>query len=156
LVEPSELHVTRTTTVAAPPDEVYAIVADVTRIGELSPACTSAWWDEGAGPREGAWFTGRNEAEGREPWERHCEVVTAEPGRRFAWVNGGQAEGTAEWSYQFRPTDEGTEVEESWRILRFNEFLRGLTDEQLQGLQRRTESGIEATLTNLKRVAEGS
>jgi Polyketide cyclase / dehydrase and lipid transport len=142
--------------VAAPPDQVYAIVADVTRIGELSPVCTSARWDEGAGPREGAWFTGRNETEGREPWERHCEVVAAEPSRRFAWVTGGQAEGTAEWSYRFRPTDEGTEVEESWRILRFNEILGGLTDEQLQGLQRRTETGIEATLTNLKRVAEGS
>jgi hypothetical protein len=156
LVEPSELHVARTEMVAAPPERLYAIVADVTRIGELSPVCTSAWWDDGAGPRVGAWFTGRNEVEGREPWERHCEVVAAEPGRRFAWVTGGQAEGTAEWSYRFRPIDEGTEVEESWRILRFNEFLRGLTDEQLQGLQRRTESGIEATLVNLKRVAEAT
>jgi hypothetical protein len=142
--------------VGAPSAELYAIVSDVTRVGELSPVCTSAWWDEGAGPRPGAWFTGRNEVEGREPWERHCEVVTAEPGQAFAWVTGGLAEGTAEWSYRFRPVDEGTEVEESWRILRFNEFLSSLSDEQLRGLQQRTESSIEATLANLKRVAEGS
>jgi Polyketide cyclase / dehydrase and lipid transport len=155
VVELSELHVAGTTKVAVPPETVYDIVADVTRVGELSPVCRAAWWDEGSGPHVGGWFTGRNEMDGREPWERHCEVVAAEPGRAFAWVTGGQADGTAEWSYRFTPAaDGGTDVEESWRILRLNEFLSRLSDEQLHGLMRNTESGIEATLSNLKRVAE--
>jgi hypothetical protein len=159
VVDLSELHVSRTTRVAAPPEKVYDIISDITRVGELSPQCRAAWWDEGSGPLVGGWFTGRNEAEGREPWERHCEVVAAEPGRAFAWVTGGQADGTAEWSYRFNPVDgddDGTEVEESWRILRLNEFLSRLSDEQLQGLMRTTESGIETTLSNLKRVVEAS
>ena len=72
-VEFSALQVTRTTTVEAPPDITYAIIADVTRIGELSPICKAAWWDEaepapGTPPQVGAWFTGRNEMPGRDPW----------------------------------------------------------------------------------------
>jgi hypothetical protein len=154
MVELSDLQVSRTIVVEAPPAHVYEIIADVTRIGELSPVCKAAWWDEGSTPHEGAWFTGRNEVEGRDPWERRCEVVSAEPGRAFGWVAGGREEGVVEWSYRFRPVDQGTEVEESWRILRMVDRLSALGDEFLNNLKVSTESGIEATLTNLKKVAE--
>jgi hypothetical protein len=154
MVELSDLQVTRTIVVEAPPEHVYEIIADVTRIGELSPVCKAAWWDEGAEPVEGAWFTGRNEMEGRDPWERRCEVVTAEPGRAFVWVAGGREEGVVEWAYRFRPVDEGTEVEESWTILRMVDRLRDLGDEVLTSMKAGTEVGIERTLANLKKVAE--
>jgi hypothetical protein len=156
MVELSDLQVSRTIVVEAPPAQVYEIVADVTRIGELSPVCKSAWWDEGSTPGEGAWFTGRNEMEGRDPWERRCEVTIAVPGRAFAWVAGGREEGVVEWSYRFSPVDQGTEVEESWTILRMVDRLRDRGDEFLMGLKVSTESGIEATLANLKKVAESS
>jgi hypothetical protein len=152
--ELSDLQVSRTTTVHAPPEHVYGIISDVTRIGELSPVCKAAWWDEGGGPQEGAWFTGRNEMDGREPWERRCEVTIAEPGRAFAWVAGGREEGVVEWAYRFRPHDEGTEVEESWRVIRLNDRLSALSDDEIAGLMKMTESGIEETLANLKGVAE--
>jgi hypothetical protein len=154
MVELSDLQVSCSTTVNAPPERVYEIISDVTRIGELSPACKAAWWDEGSGPHEGGWFTGRNEAEGREPWERHCEVFVADPGRAFGWMPGGRAEGVVEWSYRFRAVQEGTEVEESWRILRMAEQLVARGDEFLLQLKASTESSIEATLANLKKVAE--
>jgi hypothetical protein len=154
MVELSDLQVSRTIAVAASPEHVYEIISDVTRIGELSPVCKAAWWDEGSGPREGGWFTGRNEVEGRDPWERHCEIITAEPGHAFGWVAGGREQGVAEWSYRFRPIEQGTEVEESWRILRMVEQLRALGDDVLNSMKTNTESGIEATLANLKRVAE--
>jgi len=154
MVELSDLQVSRTIVVEAPPAHVYEIVADVTRIGELSPVCKTAWWDEGSTAHEGAWFTGRNEVEGRDPWERRCEVVIAEPGRAFGWIAGGREEGIAEWSYRFRPVDQGTEVEESWRILRMVDRLRAYGDEFLTNMKVSTESGIEATLANLKKVAE--
>jgi hypothetical protein len=99
MVDYSELQVSRTMTVAAPPETVYGIIADVTRVGELSPICKAAWWDEGAEPAdsetpsEGAWFTGRNEMPGRDPWERRCEIVLAEPGRSLGWIAGGRDEG---------------------------------------------------------------
>jgi len=154
MVELSDLQVSRTIVVEAPPAHVYEIIADVTRIGELSPVCKAAWWDEGSTPREGAWFTGRNEVEGRDPWERRCEVVIAEPGRAFGWIAGGREEGVVEWSYRFRPVDQGTEVEESWKILRMVDRLIALGDDVLNNIKTSTESGIEATLANLKKVAE--
>ena len=154
MVDLSELHVSRTTVGAAPPQRVYEIISDVTRIGELSPVCKAAWWDEGSGPHEGGWFTGRNEVEGRDPWERHCEIIVAEPGQAFGWIAGGREQGVAEWSYRFRAVEQGTEVEETWRILRMVEQLSSLGDEVLTRMKENTESGIEATLANLKTVAE--
>jgi ribosome-associated toxin RatA of RatAB toxin-antitoxin module len=61
----TELSYAESIIVACPPDTVYDMVADVTRMGEWSPICRACWWDEGQGPRAGAWFTGRNEVPGR-------------------------------------------------------------------------------------------
>jgi len=52
--------------VAVSPETLYDLVSDVTRTGEWSPICTACWWhDEAERPRPGAWFSGRNEADGR-------------------------------------------------------------------------------------------
>jgi len=74
--------------IARSADALYDLVSDVTRMGEWSPVCKACWWDDGAGARAGAWFTGRNEASGR-TWETRSEVVTAARGREFAFVVGG-------------------------------------------------------------------
>jgi hypothetical protein len=49
---------------------------------------------------------------------------------------------------------EGTEVEESWQIIRDDERITGLGDDALKGLMTMTETGIETTLANLKKIAE--
>ena len=50
-----------TRTVAAPAEAVYALVSDVTRMGEWSPECyRCTWLDGGTGPRQGARFKGWN------------------------------------------------------------------------------------------------
>jgi hypothetical protein len=177
VVDYSQLQVSRSVKVAAPPEEVYDIIADVTRIGELSPICKAAWWDEGAepsggaAPSEGTWFTGRNELPGRDPWERRCEIVLVEPGRALGWIAGGRDEGVASWTYEFRPieggvdgggarevaeggAEVGTEVVESWKIIREDDRISALSDAEVKGLIGMTESGIETTLANLKKVAE--
>ncbi len=53
--------------------------------------CREAWWEEGQGPHEGAWFGGRNEVPGR-TWETRSQVLVAEPepGREFRWQVGGK------------------------------------------------------------------
>ena len=97
----------------SPPDAVYELVSDVTRMGEWSPICRACWWDEGAGPHVGAWFTGRNEIPER-TWETRCQVVAADPGRRFAWeVNNGWVY----WGYSLEPEGDGTRLTESWEFL---------------------------------------
>ena len=58
----SSLQYSESIVVARSPEVLYDMVSDVTRMGEWSPVCTACWWDDGDGPRIGAWFTGHNES----------------------------------------------------------------------------------------------
>ena len=89
------------------PETLYGLVADVTNMGRWSPQCKECWWeDEAGGPVAGAWFKGRNEADGR-TWETRSQVVVAEPGREFVWeVNGGWVR----WGFTLDPVDDGTRL----------------------------------------------
>jgi hypothetical protein len=146
--------------VACSPEDAYAVVADVTRIGELSPVCSSgAWEDPATGAVAGAWFTGHN-AIGDITWDTRCRVEAAEPGAEFTFVNCGP-EGTTElvrWGYAFRPVDGGTEVLESWQILPdYPAFVRGDDADmdvtpRLDGMAAMARDGMAATLAKLKDV----
>jgi uncharacterized protein YndB with AHSA1/START domain len=71
--------------VGARVSQVWALVADVTRIGEWSHECRSARWLGGAtGPAPGARFRGRNRA-GWARWGRTCEIVALDPPHAFCW-----------------------------------------------------------------------
>lgn len=53
-----------TVEIAAAPDKVYAMVSDITRMGEWSPECVSCRWAKGAtGPAVGARFKATNRPE---------------------------------------------------------------------------------------------
>ena len=149
-------------TIDRPPDDVYAIVSDVTRMGELSPVCTSGTWDDPArAGKQGAWFTGHN-AIGDYTWDTHCQVVAAEPGREFTFVNHGP-DGNAElvrWGYAFEPATGGTRVTESWQVLpAYPGFVTSGNPyadvaARIEGMAQMARDGIRDTLANLKRVAE--
>ena len=143
------------TVIARPPEEVWDLVSDVTRTGEWSPVCRACWWDEGAGPVEGAWFTGRNEVPGR-TWETRSRVVAAERGRVFAWNVGGSL---VAWAYTLAPVEGGSELTESWELLPdgIDFFDRTYADQAEVQVADRTEraiAGIPVTLAAIKRIAE--
>ena len=141
--------------VAVSPNELYALVSDVTRTGEWSPICRECWWDDGDGPRVGAWFTGRNQTPER-TWETRSQVVAADPGRAFAWeVNNGWVY----WGYTLEPEDGGTRLTESWEfrpkgIAGFHERYGADAEAEIEKRRQAAESGIPATLAAIKRVAE--
>ena len=109
----SSLQYSESIVVARSPEALYDMVSDVTRMGEWSPVCKACWWDDGDGPRAGAWFTGRNELPER-TWETRSQVVAADRGREFAFeVNSGWVR----WGYTFTAVDSGTQVTESWEFL---------------------------------------
>jgi len=145
-----------------PAPQVYAIVSDVTRMGELSPVCTSCTWDHASrAGDEGSWFTGHN-AIGDLTWDTRCKVVAADPGRRFAFINYG-LDGAAElvrWGFDFESADGETRVTESWQVLPAYPSFIGAdsTDAEIaariDGMAALAREGIQETLANLKSVAE--
>ena len=141
--------------VAVSPDDVYGLVSDVTRMGEWSPICRACWWDEGEGPHVGAWFTGRNETPER-TWETRCQVVAADPGKRFAWeVNNGWVY----WGYSLEPDGDGTRLTESWEFLPaglagFRERFGPEADAEIDKRRDAAQRGIPATLAAIKKTAE--
>src|SRR6476659_1490178 len=113
------------TEIAATPDHVYALVSDITRMGEWSPECVRCSWTKGAtGPVAGARFKARNKG-GRGPaWFNTPTVVVAEPGHEFAFNRSGPGIGSYTWHFVLEPTTTGTRVTESFdaeRPLFFNE-----------------------------------
>lgn len=153
MVELSDMRAAESIVVDAPPERLYELISDVSRMGDLSPECTSCWWDEGSGPAVGSWFTGHNVRPTRE-WDRRCEVIVADPPTEFAWMPGGVEEGIVRWGFTFVPTDGATRVEESWLILEMAPFFEEQTEEYLVEMIERTRNQIHDTLVALKRVAE--
>ena len=151
----SSLQYSESIVVARSPEVLYDMVSDVTRMGEWSPICTACWWDDGDGPRAGAWFTGRNELPER-TWETRSQVVAADRGREFAFeVNSGWVR----WGYTFTAVDSGTQVTQSWEFLPAG--IAGFHDRYGNGAEaqiaNRTEAahrGIPVTLAAIKKTAE--
>ena len=142
-----------TTDVAAPADEVWALVSDVTRMGEWSPETKSARWVEGDGPKPGAKFKGTNKR--RISWTTTCTVESAEPGKEFTFVVGKDTR----WRYTFEPTAEGCRVTESYEILKepgaMMRFLTKLgTGVSWEERPADLERGMAETLQHLKEAAE--
>lgn len=145
---------TASTHVDAPPEAVWALVSDITRMGEWSPECRGGAWLDGGGPEKGARFKGNNKV--RLPWSTKSTVTEAEPGEVFAFHVGDD---TA-WRYDLTATDGGgTDVVESFEVLRepgaIMKFLtRVATGVPWSGRGDQLVAGMEQTLANLKRAAE--
>lgn len=146
--------VSESVTIAGTPETLYAMVSDVTRMGEWSPVCKACWWEDDE-RGVGAWFTGRNVTEAK-TWETRSKVVADEPGREFAFaVNGDRTR----WGYTFEPVEGGTLVTESWEILPAAEpsYVERFGADAEAEIARRAETarhGIRETLAALKHVAE--
>ncbi len=144
----SSYRFTRHVRVAARPDRVYDLVATVSNIGKWSPSALHAEYEDGAGPRKGAWFRGRNRGRGRE-WESRSQVTVARPGAAFAFtVLGPASVPVVEWRWTFTAAGAGTLVAQTWQLLADDPVL-GSTYEDLDRLRDATVDSVEATLTSL-------
>lgn len=143
---------------AATPEAVYDLVSDVTRTGEWSPTCQACWWEDPATAGQvGAWFGGRNVTPER-TWETRSQVAVAARGREFAWIVGGNL---VRWAFAMRPEEDGTRLIEVWDFLPagldyFAEKYGERAGEQVEDRTRAALTGIPATLTAIKAIAERS
>jgi hypothetical protein len=142
----------------ASPDDLYNIISDVTRQPETSPEIVKCTWLNGAtGPAVGARFRAINHA-GRGPnWPNKPVVVTADPGKEFAFARTEAFAGTVEWRYRFHPEGAGTRVTESYTVTKDLTIIGWFIIDTLYGLKdRRTDlrSGMEQTLDRLAQIVE--
>lgn len=143
-------------TIAAPPETVYRLVADLARMSEWSPETTEIRWLDGATQAQvGARFRGTNR-NGFRRWNTICTVVTAEPGIALSWRSSSFGLSVAQWTYRFAPDGEGgTKVTESTQDDRGS--LMRLIAPLATGVRDRAahnEDTMLATLLRLKAEAE--
>jgi hypothetical protein len=105
-------------------DAVWDVVRDVTRVGEWSHECVSVAWLGGVtSATPGARFRGRNHA-GIFRWGRVCEIVAAEP-YELVWrtVPTALYPDSTEWTIRLHPADGGTQIEQTFTVVRAPKLL---------------------------------
>lgn len=146
--------------VAAPADDVYALVADVTRMPEFSPEVVSCRWLDGAcGPAPGARFEAVNQSPAGKRWKNRPVVTVADPGREFAFTRTEPLAGSIVWRYRFEPDAAGTRVVESYEVERPITGLGWFVIERVfRGGNRREalRSGMLHTLDRLRATVEAA
>jgi uncharacterized protein YndB with AHSA1/START domain len=99
-------------TIDAAPEQVWALVSDITQTGKWSPSNTGGKWIMGAsGPAVGARFIGFNKR-GMARWPTTCKVIECERPSKFAFqVN----ENKMQWGFRIEPAEGGGTVLTQWR-----------------------------------------
>jgi uncharacterized protein YndB with AHSA1/START domain len=145
------------TIIDAPPERIYALVADMPRMGEWSPECQRVEWLGGStDPVVGAKFIGHNEGGPANlmKWSRKGRVLAADPGSEFAFVTEEGGRESTEWHYRFEPTEGGCRVVESY-VVRWIPLWARIVDVPTNRA-RELRDGMDHTLGQLKTAAEGA
>lgn len=146
--------ITASIDISASPAQVWALVGDLSRMGEISPQCKKMFI-RGGGPVEVGTRTINLNRQGWKWWPTRSKVVSYEPERKLALRI---AENSTIWTYELEPIDGGTRLTESRTtphgVTDLSNFLSrhvlGGTTEFEDELQR----GIETTLARIKAIVE--
>ena len=155
--------------VAARPELVWDLVADITRVGGWSPECIrAAWLTEPGRPHPGARFTGHNRLPNGFEYEVTCVVTEADRPGTFAWVvlddSGDPARPSSLWRYRIDPLPGGrSRVRQRFIHGPGASFLRAVAaeaPERAPGVIAARRDGLRAnmsaTLRAMKATAESS
>jgi uncharacterized protein YndB with AHSA1/START domain len=151
------------TWIDAPPEKVWALVADIEMMPTLSAELQSVEWLDGVtGPSVGHRFIGRSKHEALGEWQTTSYVVEYEPGSVFAWAVEDLDQPTAIWRFRLEPKDAGTQLsqwaqlgpgrsglshaidrmpekEQKIVYVRLKEWEQGMT-QNLEGIKQRLEA----------------
>lgn len=132
--------------IAASPKHVYALISDVTRMGEWSPECRQCEWIDDTT------FRGHNRR-GPIKWSTTAKVTAAVPGREFSFVVVFGDRDSTHWHYRMEPNgDGGTRLTESYEVVWVQWYFRVIDPMIMRDRQLRT--GMRKTLERIKAVAE--
>ena len=140
--------------VEAPPEVVWALVSDLSRMPEWSPENEGLEWLDGATEAAvGARFRGTNR-NGSKSWKAVGKVTAFEPGRTLGFSITAGPFKVADWSYAIEPTAGGCRLTESWTDRRsglFKPVARLAT-----GVDDRPSHNREGMETTLQRIADAA
>lgn len=142
--------VTRSETVSASPQDVWAVISDLPGMGSLSPEATGGTWVKGDGPAVGSVFKGKN-ARGKRSWSTKAKVTAAAPGSSFAFDVSFMGLAVSTWAYALEADGASTRVTETWTDRRpgftkpGGKLVTGVSDREGY-----TATSIEHTLAALK------
>ena len=138
--------------IGATPEAVWALISDVTRMGEFSPENVGCEWiGDRREPVVGAGFRGMNR-NGKRQWKTTCRVVESEPARVFAFEVKAVGLRVARWEYHFDPIDAGgCRVAETWVDQRGK--LATWFGGPVSGVRNRADHNRAGMVTTLERVA---
>ncbi len=145
--------------VAVAPAKLYDLVSDVTRTPLWSPEVIDCRWLDGAtGPAVGARFAARNRRRWLR-WSNEPVVEVADPGQEFTVTRTERGGGTIRWSFRMRPAGAGTELTESYEVVRpvpvgLHLVLRVLFG--VRDLRADLHANLVASLDRIARLAEGT
>ncbi len=143
--------------VAASPERVYELLADMPRMGEWSPECRQVEWTGGAtAPAVDARFLGHNRGGpgGLMRWSRAGRVLVADPGAEFAFVTEEGGKESTLWRYRLESVDGGTTITESYEVKNLPLWARVIDIPTNRA--RELREGMRHTLAQLKVAAEAA
>lgn len=138
--------------IAAPPEQVWAVVSDLKRMPEFSPQVVRMLILGAVQP--GTWIVNLNR-DGKKYWPTTGRIVRFEPNQAFAFkINDNRTI----WSYTLEPTDAGTRLIErrdcpngtTWYSRKSIEAAFGSTASFEEDLER----GMHETLDKIKNAVE--
>ncbi len=140
-----------TVEVAVSAAAAWALVGDVTRIGEFSPECKRVEWTSGSELAVGNMFRGFNERPDYQ-WDVECELTEVTDGASFTYVvPPGFAHATS-WSFAVEETDSGARITQSFHapMLALPEVYPG----KIEGRCAELQAAIETTTSAIKDALE--
>lgn len=142
---------------AASPEEVFAVVADPTAIAELSPELQGVRWLDGAtGPELGARYRGVNR-NGIFRWSTVSTITELDPPRTIAHDVGLLGRTFSRWRYDLEPDGDGTRITASTIDLRPGWFARvSVVGTGVADRTERNRQNLAATLDALAGRLEGA
>jgi uncharacterized protein YndB with AHSA1/START domain len=152
------------TWIDGPPERVWAVIADVSLMPEMSAELQTVTWCDGAdGPGLGVRFVGASKHDALGEWATTSQIVEFEPPRVFGWAVQDPDNPTALWRFTLQPRDGGTELTQWMQMGPARSGLSLAIDRMPDKEQkivfvrlREFENSITGTLAQIKQRVENS
>jgi uncharacterized protein YndB with AHSA1/START domain len=141
--------------IAASPQAVFAAITDITRMGEWSPECVRAEWNDGFDHAAvGAMYTGHNR-NGDKEWSIEAKITELVQDERFVFDCIVRDFVFATWGYRIEPTATGSLVTEMWNDFRpESSYERSAQVSGVEDRMSHNRAGMEVTLERLANALE--